>query len=292
MAYPTVSGPYGLLPQNLIGGQGFAGSTRMISIASGYGTSLYYGDPVKFTNNGTLITSNLLYNTAAAETGGTLGIFLGCEYTPGSTATIISTGPLFGKQRAQYWPASTVANDAVAYVCDDYDVIFKAAVGANPGAASAVLTQNAYANPLMVGTNFTSIATSLQNTGVQANLAGNSNVIVVSGASSARVTTTAPYRCVGLVPETVVAFSATATTATSTTMTLATANSFVLPGMIVTGSGIPANAYITAVSGTTVTLSAAATSSLSNANFSFTGYQEVLLKWNFGYHAYQVAVAI
>ena len=292
MPYPSLSGPYGLLPQNLIGGQVFAGSTRMIPIASGYGTSMYFGDPVKFTTTGTLITSGLVYNSAAAETGGTLGIFLGCEYTPGSTATITGSGPLYGKNRYQSWAASTIANDAVAYVCDDYDTIFKASVGANPGAASAVLTLNGYANPLMVGTNFTSISTALQNTGVQSNLSGNSNVVVVSGASSARVTTTTPYRCVGLVPDTVVALSATATTATSTAMTLASANALILPGMIVTGSGIPANAYITAVSGTSVTLSAAATSSLTNATFNFTGYPEVLLKWNFGYHAYQVAVAI
>ena len=79
MAYPVVDGPYGLIPQNLIGGQAYAGSTRMIPIASGYATSLYFGDPVKFTSDGTLITSGIGATTAAAETGGTLGIFVGCE---------------------------------------------------------------------------------------------------------------------------------------------------------------------------------------------------------------------
>jgi hypothetical protein len=39
MAYPTVSAPFGLRPVNLIGGQVFAGSTRMMEIASGYATS-------------------------------------------------------------------------------------------------------------------------------------------------------------------------------------------------------------------------------------------------------------
>lgn len=292
MPYPTISGPYGLLPQNLIGGQVFSGSTRMIPIASGYNVSLYFGDPVKFTTTGTLITSGLAYNSAATEVGGTLGIFLGCEYTPGSTATVVGSGPLYGKNRYQSWAASTVAIDAVAYVCDDYDTVFKAAVAANPGAGTAVLTLNAYANPLMVGSNFTTVLTTVNNTGVQSNLAGNSNVVAFSGASSARVITTTPYRCVGLVPDTVVALSAVATTATSTTMTLAAANALILPGMIVTGSGIPANTYIATVSGTTVTLSAAATSSLTAATFNFTGYPEVLLKWNFGYHAYTNPVAI
>lgn len=292
MAYPSISGPYGLLPQNLIGGQSYAGSTRMIPIASGYGTSLYFGDPVKFTSTGTLITSGLAYNAAAAETGGTLGIFVGCEYTPGSTATVLGSGPLYGKNRYQYWAASTVAADAVAYVVDDYDVIFKAAVGANPGGATAVLTLNGYANPLMVGTNFTSIATTVNNTGVQSNLSGNSNVLVVAGASSARLTTTAPFRCVGLVPDTAVALSAPATCST-TAMVLSSANPFILPGMIVTSGAVsvPANTYVTAVSGTSVTLSASVTAATA-VNFNFVGYPEVLLKWNQGYHAYQVPVAI
>jgi len=47
MAYPTVSAPYGLKPVNLIGGQVFAGSTRMMQIASGYATDIFYGDLVK-----------------------------------------------------------------------------------------------------------------------------------------------------------------------------------------------------------------------------------------------------
>jgi hypothetical protein len=34
MAYPTVSKPYGLQPINLIGGQVYAGSTRLFRIAS------------------------------------------------------------------------------------------------------------------------------------------------------------------------------------------------------------------------------------------------------------------
>lgn len=290
MAYPVIDKPYGLKPINETGGLPYAGSTRMIPIASGYttgvtGGGLFYGDPVKMTTTGTLITSGLAYNAAAAETGGTLGIFLGCEYTPAG-------GPLYGKQRYQYWANGTVASDAVAYVCDDPNVVFKAAVGLNPGGASAVLSCNAYANPLMLGTNFTNPTTNLQNTGVQGNLVGNSNIIVVAGASSARVTTTTPYRCVGLVPDTVISAQQTANTASTTAMTLTAANSLILPGMIVTGSGIPANTYITAVSGTSVTLSAAATSSLTGASFAFTGYQEVLLRWNAGYHAYNVAVAI
>ena len=44
MAYPTVDSPYGLKPVNLIGGQVFAGSTRMYNITYAYGTDIFYGD--------------------------------------------------------------------------------------------------------------------------------------------------------------------------------------------------------------------------------------------------------
>ena len=54
MAYPTVSAPYGLKPINLIGGQVFAGSTRLIPIASGSGTSIFYGDVIHLNTGGTL----------------------------------------------------------------------------------------------------------------------------------------------------------------------------------------------------------------------------------------------
>ena len=46
MAYPTVSAPYGLIPVQLLGGRVYAGSTRMIPIASGYATDLLFGDVV------------------------------------------------------------------------------------------------------------------------------------------------------------------------------------------------------------------------------------------------------
>ena len=55
MAYPTISAPYGLKPVNLIGGQVFAGSTRKMRIASGYNTSIFYGDLVTRDTDGTIV---------------------------------------------------------------------------------------------------------------------------------------------------------------------------------------------------------------------------------------------
>lgn len=282
MAYPTVNGPYGLIPVNLLGGQVFAGSTRMIPIASGYAANLYFGDPVKFTSTGTLITSGLAYNSAATETGGTLGVFLGCEYTPAG-------GPLYGKERYQYWGSGTVASDAVAYVCDDPDAVMKA----------AVIAYNASTGPVIgcvpstaLGTNLTSMATATANDGTGGNYSGNSNVGLMLASGNVRRTTTAPFRIVGLVPETQIVTQQTGTTTNSSTaVTLSAANSNIKTGMLVTGTGIAAGTTVAAISGTSLTLSANATAS-GTVTLTFNGYQEVLVNWTFGYHAYENAVAI
>ena len=79
MAYPTVNKPYGLLPVNLIGGQVFAGSTRLMSIASGYGSDIFFGDVVKRASNGTI------EKDTGTSTATPVGIFMGCTYTNPST---------------------------------------------------------------------------------------------------------------------------------------------------------------------------------------------------------------
>ena len=120
MAYPQVSGPYGLKAVNEIGGLPYAGSTRMIPIASGYASNLFYGQIVQL-SAGTLIAG--AYTPASSPTtpiAGTIGVFVGCAYTNPSTLQPI---------QSQYWPASTIANDAVAYVIDDPRTVFKAVVG-------------------------------------------------------------------------------------------------------------------------------------------------------------------
>jgi len=282
MAYPTVNGPYGLIPVNLLGGQVFAGSTRMIPIASGYADDLYFGDPVKFTSTGTLIRSGLAYNSATTETGGTLGVFLGCEYTPAG-------GPLYGKQRFQYWDGGTVASDAVAYVCDDPDVVMKAAVIAYNASSTRVI---GCVPSTALGTNLTSMAAATANNGTGGNVSGNSNVGLMLASGNVRRTTTAPFRIVGLVPETeLVTQQSGTTTNASTAVTLSAANSNIKTGMLITGTGIAAGTTVAAISGTTLTLSANATAD-GTVTLTFDGYQEVLVNWTFGYHAYENAVAI
>ena len=82
MAYPTVSGPYGLVPVNLLSGSPFVGVTRHFNIASGYSTAIFYGDAVKLVTGGTVERDTF----DAAMTP--VGVFLGCTYTPILTSVI------------------------------------------------------------------------------------------------------------------------------------------------------------------------------------------------------------
>jgi hypothetical protein len=59
----------------------------------------------------------------------------------------------------------------------------------------------------------------------------------------------------------------------SSILTLSSANSNLSVGTLVTASGIPLSTYITAISGTTVTLSKAITTALSGTTLAFTVYQ-------------------
>ena len=173
MAYPTVDAPYGLKPINLIGGQVFAGATRQIPIASGYATSIFNGDVVKLVSDGTL----------EKETGTTtatpVGVFLGCSYTDPT---------LKYKLFSQYYPASTVASDIVAYVADDPDQLFKVAL------VSGTTVINGYGRTI-VGNNVPLV----QNAGSATT--GNSAVAVNGG--SAATTVSLPLRIIDVVPETV-----------------------------------------------------------------------------------------
>lgn len=126
MAYPTVDRPYGLRPINLIGGQVFAGSTRQMAIASGEGTSIFFGDVV------TLSGGNITRDPADSAMA-PVGVFMGCTYTDPSTLQ---------KVFRQYYPAGTVAADIKAYVLDDPDALFKVAVVSGTTVISGV-TQSA-----------------------------------------------------------------------------------------------------------------------------------------------------
>lgn len=109
----TTAAPYGAEPVGTLSSSGsFNGKVTHIPIASAYSTQLSYGDFVQLAVDGSI----------EKETGTTtfgadlIGIFLGCSYTNPSTNQ---------KVHSQFWPASTSASDAVAYVCDDPNVVMK-----------------------------------------------------------------------------------------------------------------------------------------------------------------------
>jgi len=286
MAYPTVSAPYGLKPVNLIGGRVYSGSTRMFPIVNGYSTSLFNGDVVDLgtgNNIGCLVTTGLTYSSTSASNG-TIGVFVGCEYST-------TGGPIYGKNRYQFWQASTTAPDAIGYVVDDPQAVFKAAV-VNGGSAQS--TTILYANQAFVGGNgFYSGAGGSTTTGDSAGgIALSASATTTSAVTPA--TGGAPFRIVGVVPDTAVSV-VQAATSSSTTITLSASNSAIYPGMAISGPGINAgsNTYVTTVNGTTVTINRAVSSAQSSAvNFTFTGYPEVLVTWNFGFHSYFNATGV
>jgi hypothetical protein len=283
MAYPQVSGPYGLQARNEIGGLPYAGSTRMIPIAAGYNTNLFYGDIVQL-SGGTAVAGS--YTPATSPTtpiAGTIGVFVGCQYTnPGTLQRL----------NAQYWPAGTLAQDAVAYVIDDPRVVFKAAVGTQ---ATSTLSNTSsglgYMNPAFIGTNVYPCSGAGGSTTTGDSLMSVTGGVVTNGTGNTRVTAAAPLRVVGVVTDTVVSVVQTASTSgSSATLTLTAANSSILAGMQISspsGTGAYSGNYVsvTNVNGTTVTLSSAVTIA-SGTQVTFLGYPEVLVTWNGNFHSY------
>jgi len=125
--------PYGLKAVNLIGGQPYAGSTRQIKIASGYGTNIFNGSIVSIVAGGTIEIVTTNGDNSTGFPAGTIGVFVGCTYTDPNNSQ---------KQFSQYWPASTVASDAMAYIVDDPDVVFQ--VQADGAVTQADLGQNVH----------------------------------------------------------------------------------------------------------------------------------------------------
>ena len=275
MAYPTVDGPYGFKPINLIGGQVFAGSTREYPIPYGYATSIFYGDLVGLTRG------NVQRLSVSTGTLGTVtGVFLGCSYTNPTTKQ---------KQFAQYWPASTTAGDAVAIVCDDPDTVFKAVV-CNTG------TTVASGARAMIGQNLAMI----NNTG-NVNTGDSANALLAPSDTPA-TTDALPIRVLGLVPDTVVTLGSVTYTSISTATVTCSALPFALPVGTDVGSLASNGQYIPSGSFVDTAASAGATSFIlnqapvaafaSSSTIVFAQYPELLVKLNFGQHQYYAATSI
>ena len=177
MAYPTVSAPYGLKPVNLIGGQVFAGSTRLMQIASGYATNIFYGDLVKRISDGTI------EKDAGTTTATPCGIFLGVQFTNGSTGQV---------QQQQFYPASQAIKSGTqifAVVADDPDTLFQVAVVSSGTTISGV-------GITAIGNN----ATLVQNAG--STTSGNSAVAILDSTATSG---SLPIRIIDVVRDTATA---------------------------------------------------------------------------------------
>ena len=170
MAYPTVDKPYGFQPVNRIGGNPYAGSTRLVPIDSG---AMYDGDLVELLASGKCKV--VADGTAAPQA---LGVCVGVQYTNSSGQTV----------QAQYAPASGVTN-AVAYVVDDPTALFKVAV-VSSGTTIGSLGRTAVGQNTSVVLNSGSATT------------GNSAQAIDD---TTNTTATLPIRIVDVVPETATA---------------------------------------------------------------------------------------
>jgi len=174
MAYPTVSAPYGLKPINLIGGQVYAGQTRLMEIASGYATNIFYGDLVKRVSDGTI------EKDTGTTTATPCGVFLGVTFTNSSTGQV---------QFQQFYPASQAIKSGTkifAYVADDPDTLFQVAVVSGTTVISGV-------GITAIGNN----ATLVQNAG--STTTGDSKVAILD---STATTNTLPIRIIDVVRDT------------------------------------------------------------------------------------------
>ena len=297
MAYPIIPAAYGLKTVSLAGGRVFSGSTRLIPIASNYGYNMFDGDVVT-ASGGSLVVTTL--GAASSPVAGTIGVFVGAQYVNSMSQTV----------RAQFYAANTITNTLYGpnslqgYVVDDPYAVFQAAVltqstsvSNTPGATIG------YVNPSFIGSNMYLVTNGSNGGSASGNTTTGDSAMGLTGGAitsgtqgNTRITSSAPFRVVNVVPDTAVTVTATGSTSgSSSTLTLTAANTAISPGMqlIIPGvTGALASNFLTVtnVSSTTVTLSASITVASGTA-LSFIGYPEVQVQWNFGYHGYLNATA-
>jgi len=136
----TTATPYGLRPINEVSGLPYAGATRKLPIASGFATNIFYGSVVVIAANGTIQLMTDVGSAADPFPAGTIGVFMGCSYTDA----------VMGFVNRQFWPASQVASDALAFIVDDPNVAFQ--VQGDNTMAQATLGMNAPLSNVQSGT--------------------------------------------------------------------------------------------------------------------------------------------
>ena len=127
---------FGLIPAGALGGTSAAGGQNKYKIDSGYGSSIYLGQPVQYdTAGGANDNPGYIINGQDAITRSTIGVFNGCFYTDATT-----NKPTF----SSYFPRTTApanSEDVDAFIIDNplqqYNVQLDTRLGANADAAQA-----------------------------------------------------------------------------------------------------------------------------------------------------------
>lgn len=139
----STSTPFGLRAVGFTGGRPETLATVLYPIQSAYATSIYLGDPVGLSAG--YIIKNVYNWTASAS----IGQFAGVKYTNPTTKQ-----PTW----SNYWPASTTASDALAFVYVDPFQIYE--VQGNAATTAASLNLNvSWANTLTTGNTTSGLST-------------------------------------------------------------------------------------------------------------------------------------
>ena len=99
--------PMGARPVGSLVSCAYNAKVTHYKIKSAYGTAIFYGDFVKWADDNPNTTIQKDTGTTACTP---IGVFLGCAYTDPSTGQFTPN---------QYFPASTAADDIMAYVASD-----------------------------------------------------------------------------------------------------------------------------------------------------------------------------
>ena len=127
---------FGLIPSGALGGTAAAGGQNKYKIDSGYGSSIYLGQPVQYdTAGGANDNPGYIINGQVAITRPTIGVFNGCFYTDATT-----NKPTF----SSYFPRTTApanSEDVDAFIIDNplqqYNVQLSARLAATAALAQA-----------------------------------------------------------------------------------------------------------------------------------------------------------
>ena len=103
----STASPMGARPVGSLVSAAYNAKITHYKINNAYGTDIFYGDFVKWADNNPKTTVHKDTGTTAMTP---IGVFLGCSYTDPSTGQTTFN---------QYYPASTAADDIMAYVASD-----------------------------------------------------------------------------------------------------------------------------------------------------------------------------